>query len=147
MPGVKKLHQESDGNTKPEYIFGHSCQAVAVRAGVGIFARECHAEARRARVAVRGRGVIRLYGVRFKIEVAFKQAVHTVGTFAYHFWMAAMMAPRAVWGLFGSWLRTVRVGVPPSERVVALSLRNALPQFLADAAETNITREIHPQTD
>jgi hypothetical protein len=30
MPGVKKLHQESDSNTKPEYIFGHSCQAVAV---------------------------------------------------------------------------------------------------------------------
>jgi len=30
MPGVKKLHQESDSNNKPEYIFGHSCQAVAV---------------------------------------------------------------------------------------------------------------------
>src|SRR5216684_1687129 len=29
MPGVKKLHQESDSNNKPEYIFGHSCQAVA----------------------------------------------------------------------------------------------------------------------
>lgn len=37
MPAVKKLHQESDGNTKPEYIFGHSCQAVtlAVKAGAG----------------------------------------------------------------------------------------------------------------
>ena len=32
MPGVKKLHQESESNTKPEYIFGHSCQAVAVLA-------------------------------------------------------------------------------------------------------------------
>jgi hypothetical protein len=30
MPAVKKLHQQSDSNTKPEYIFGHSCQAVAV---------------------------------------------------------------------------------------------------------------------
>jgi len=30
MPGVKKLHQESESNTKPEYIFGHSCQAIAV---------------------------------------------------------------------------------------------------------------------
>jgi hypothetical protein len=30
MPGVKKLHQESESNTKPEYIFGHSCQALAV---------------------------------------------------------------------------------------------------------------------
>ena len=27
---VKKLHQESESNYKPEYIFGHSCQAVAV---------------------------------------------------------------------------------------------------------------------
>lgn len=30
MPGVKKLHQESQNNSKPEYIFGHSCQAIAV---------------------------------------------------------------------------------------------------------------------
>src|SRR5260370_24655013 len=30
MPGVKKLHQQSESNTKPEYIFGHSCQALAV---------------------------------------------------------------------------------------------------------------------
>src|ERR1035437_5323918 len=27
MPGVKKLHQQSESNNKPEYIFGHSCQA------------------------------------------------------------------------------------------------------------------------
>ena len=32
MPGVKKLHQESESNNKPEFIFGHSCQAVAVLA-------------------------------------------------------------------------------------------------------------------
>jgi hypothetical protein len=30
MPAVKKLHQESQNNSKPEYIFGHSCQAIAV---------------------------------------------------------------------------------------------------------------------
>ena len=30
MPGVKKLHQTSESNTKPEYIFGHSCQAIAL---------------------------------------------------------------------------------------------------------------------
>ena len=29
-PSVKKLHQQSESNAKPEYIFGHSCQAVAV---------------------------------------------------------------------------------------------------------------------
>jgi hypothetical protein len=34
--------------------------------------------------------ILRLSGVRFKLEVAFKQAVHTVGTYSYHFWMAAM---------------------------------------------------------
>jgi hypothetical protein len=124
--------------------------------------------------------VIRLYGVRFKIEVAFKQAIHTVGTFSYHFWMRdmkprvrrcgdqylhregddyrnqvrrklaayhgyiqlgliaqgllqclAILQPRSIWCQFGSWLRTVRSGILPSEQVVAVALRHALPQFLA----------------
>ena len=34
--------------------------------------------------------VIAIYGYRFKIEVSFKQAIHTIGTYAYHFWMMAM---------------------------------------------------------
>jgi len=34
--------------------------------------------------------VIRLYGLRCKIEYAFKQAIRTLGAFAYHFWMKAM---------------------------------------------------------
>ena len=34
--------------------------------------------------------IIRIYGYRFKIEVSFKQAVHTLGTYAYHFWMKEM---------------------------------------------------------
>lgn len=34
--------------------------------------------------------IIRLYALRFKIEVSFKQALHTVGAWAYHFWMADM---------------------------------------------------------
>jgi hypothetical protein len=40
MPGVKLLHQESDSNTKPEYIMGHSCQAISivVNAGKSAFA-------------------------------------------------------------------------------------------------------------
>jgi hypothetical protein len=34
--------------------------------------------------------ILRLYGWRFKIEVSFKQAIHTVGAYAYHFWMRDM---------------------------------------------------------
>ena len=30
MPGVKLLHQQSAGNTKPEYIMGHSMQAISL---------------------------------------------------------------------------------------------------------------------
>ena len=33
IPGVKRLHQESDSNTKPQYITGHSTQAVAILVG------------------------------------------------------------------------------------------------------------------
>lgn len=32
MPGVKKLHQESNNNNKPEFIFGHSIQAAGILA-------------------------------------------------------------------------------------------------------------------
>lgn len=40
MPGVKLLHQESDNNSKPAYIMGHSTQAVSllVRAASSVFA-------------------------------------------------------------------------------------------------------------
>jgi hypothetical protein len=38
--------------------------------------------------------IIRLYGWRFKIEVSFKQAIHTVGAYAYHFWMQDMQPIR-----------------------------------------------------
>lgn len=124
--------------------------------------------------------IIRLYGLRFKIELSFKQAVRSIGVYAYHFWMRIMdkipfhgsdqylhrkssayrnatrrklaayhrhiqigliaqgilqclaaSAPSLVWASFGSWLCTVRPGVPPSELVVMLALRNTLPEFLA----------------
>ena len=38
--------------------------------------------------------IILLYGYRFKIELGFRQAVHVVGSYAYHFWMAAMKPRR-----------------------------------------------------
>jgi hypothetical protein len=31
--------------------------------------------------------ILRLYSFRFKIEVSFKQAIHTIGAYAYHFWI------------------------------------------------------------
>lgn len=34
--------------------------------------------------------IIKIHGLRFKIEVSFKQAVHTLGSYAYHFWMKPM---------------------------------------------------------
>ena len=131
--------------------------------------------------------VIRIYGLRFKIEVSFKQALHVIGAYAYHFWMAAMTPlrrvsgnqylhhksdayrdavrrkiaayhrhiqlgliaqgllqilsatqPKLVWQSFGSWIRTIRPGLAPSEQVVAVALRNTLPEFLATAAKTSI---------
>jgi len=128
--------------------------------------------------------IIRLYGLRFKIEHSFKQAVRLIGSFSYHFWMrdmkplrrnngnqhlhresldyrnaikrkinayhlfihAGLVAqgllqylsatfPSLVWGSFGSWLRTIRPGVPPSELVVATALRHTLPEFLLTSAQ------------
>jgi len=130
--------------------------------------------------------IIQLYGVRFKIEVSFKQAIHTIGAYSYHFWMAAMkprprrsgnqhphhesstyrdqlrrklaayhchiqlgviaqgllqclavLDSRVVWSQFGSWLRTIRPGILPSEQVVAVALRHSLPLFLADSSKNN----------
>src|SRR5438128_1417290 len=131
--------------------------------------------------------VIRIYGLRFKIEVSFKQALRVIGAYAYHFWMAAMTPlrrvsgnqylhrksadyrhavrrkiaayhrhiqlgliaqgllqilsatiPTLVWQSFGSWIRTIRSGRAPSELVVAIALRNTLPDFLASTAIPSI---------
>jgi len=126
--------------------------------------------------------IIEVFGIRFKIEVCFKQAIYTVGTYAYHFWLSTM-APRrrrsgnqnlygkpetcraqfrrkihayhvyiqlgfiaqgvlqilalcrteSLWKHFGSWMRTSRHGVLPSELVAVLALRHSLPAFLADS--------------
>jgi len=38
--------------------------------------------------------IIRLYGLRFKIECSFKQTVRQIGSFAYHFWMKDMIPLR-----------------------------------------------------
>jgi hypothetical protein len=38
--------------------------------------------------------ILQLYGYRFKIELGFRQAVHVLGAYAYHFWMADMKPVR-----------------------------------------------------
>ena len=141
--------------------------------------------------------VIRLYGLRFKIEVSFKQSIHTIGAYLYHFWMAAMTplrrwagdqhmhmksaeyrnavrrkmeayhrfmqvgliaqgimaaisttVPLVVWVSFGSWLRTVRPGVCPSEMVVSIAMRNSFPEFLiGKSPAANLTKFIIERID
>ncbi len=34
--------------------------------------------------------IVRIYGLRFKIEIGFKQAVYVIGSFDYHFWIMDM---------------------------------------------------------
>jgi Transposase DDE domain len=34
--------------------------------------------------------ILMLYGYRFKIELGFRQAIHVLGAYAYHFWMCGM---------------------------------------------------------
>jgi hypothetical protein len=141
-------------------------------------------------LSLTGIQIIKLYGVRFKIEVTFKQTLHTLGTFSYHFWMASMTPLRRasgnqylhrksekyrndvrrklnayhchmqagiiahgllqylsmkchaqVWRSFGSWIRTIREGVLPSEMVVAIAMRNTAPEFLADSSGCTILAE------
>jgi hypothetical protein len=141
--------------------------------------------------------IIRLYGLRFKIEHAFKQAVHVIGTFSYHFWMKDMKplkrrngnqflhresvayrqsinrkihayhvfvhagivsqgllhylasyVPKLVWRSFGSWLRTIRPGIAPSELVVSMALRNSFPEFLlANSHSHNFAKFIAQRQD
>jgi hypothetical protein len=148
-------------------------------------------------LSLAGLQIIELYGVRFKIEVSFKQAIYTVGTYTYHFWMSAMTPrPRrsgnqhlhlksqsyrdqvrrkigayhahiqlgiiaqgilqilalhcttTVWKRFGSWLRTIRPDILPSELVVSIALRHSLPLFLADSPENHIlTKFIREKID
>lgn len=53
-----------------------------------------------------------------------------------------------VWASFGSWLRTMRPDLVPSELVVAQALRSGFPDFLLDTdAEPEITKFIRARMD
>jgi hypothetical protein len=45
--------------------------------------------------------------------------------------------PKSVWCSFGSWLRTIRAGIPPSELVVGKAMHDTLPDFLMSCAKRN----------
>jgi hypothetical protein len=44
---------------------------------------------------------------------------------------------KSVWCSFGSWLRTIRPGIPPSELVVGKAMHDTLPDFLLSCAKRN----------
>ena len=46
--------------------------------------------------------------------------------------------PKPVWRSFGSWIRTIRHGLAPSEQVAAIALGNSPPEFLAGSLKTSI---------
>jgi hypothetical protein len=85
----------------------------------------------------RGNGNQYLHRKPLEYREAVKRKLH-----AYHvFIQAGVIAqgmlqylsaayPKIVWNSFGSWLRTIRPGIAPSEFVVAEALRNSLPHFL-----------------
>ena len=79
------------------------------------------------------------------MQYAFIQAgVVAQGLLQYH----AVVAPKLIWDSFGSWLRTIRPGIPPSEFVVAKALRQALPEFLMGPAKTDsLTKFIADRQD
>ena len=55
---------------------------------------------------------------------------------------------KEVWLCFGSWLRTIRPNVLPSEAVVMKALRNKVSEFLAsDQLDTGIAKFIIEKID
>jgi hypothetical protein len=141
--------------------------------------------------------IIEIYSLRYKIEVTFKQALHSIGTFTYHFWMRgmtkikrcsgnqylhrkteeyrqqvkrklkayhvyiqiglivqgvlqiiSMTIHKEVWLCFGSWIRTIRPNVLPSEAVVMKALRNTVSEFLAsDQLDPSVAKFIIEKID
>ncbi len=87
--------------------------------------------------------VIELYGARFKIEVGFRQAIHTLGTYGYHFWMMDMEPIRRRSGnqylhrKSKEYREAVRVKMDAYHRYVQLGcIAQGILQFLAVSSRT-----------
>ena len=53
-----------------------------------------------------------------------------------------------VWQKFGSWFRTIRAEIPPSERATAMALKNSLPEFLMNSAlDSNLKKFLNKKID
>ncbi len=50
----------------------------------------------------------------------------------------SLTCTKAVWGSFGSWLRTIRDGIYPSEQVTALAMKHTLPELIVNSPEDQI---------
>ena len=48
---------------------------------------------------------------------------------------------KAIWKSCGSWLRTMRYDIPPSEKIVSLALQNTFGVFLADGSKHPIFKK------
>lgn len=91
--------------------------------------------------------IIRLYGWRFKIELGFKQAIHTVGAYAYHFWMRTMTPIRRGGGnqhlhrKSDDYRRQVRRKLAAYERHIQIGLiAQGLLQYLAVRFRSTVWR-------
>jgi hypothetical protein len=50
----------------------------------------------------------------------------------------SLTCTQAVWDSFGSWLRTIRDGIYPSEQVTALAMKITLPELLVNSPDDQI---------
>lgn len=112
--------------------------------------------------------ILRIYSFRFKIESVFKQTLYALVTNTCHFWMSTMTprpnagdrylhrksktyrgdvsllqylsvtCTKALWQSLGSWLRATHDSIYPSVQVIALALRNMLPELVVNSPEDPI---------
>jgi len=102
---LKDLAREADAFTRaPSPVYGEHDVTVGFRVvdllwkPVGCVVRFCivHHSVRgtifllSTDTSLSGLEILQLYGYRFKIELGFRQAVHVIGAYDYHFWMLGM---------------------------------------------------------